>query len=163
MRFTHSGLLVLAVALAWCASAQAIDTPPKPFPVPAPVGTAPAANQGELPPHLAPTTQSENQWRFKNYNGRWWYWLPEETWVYWQDGRWVHYDPSRFTPATTQPQLAASTPARGNSSYRVFSRGRGNNYYGNPANRPVMVPMLGYPGISPYVGRPRGFVPMMMN
>jgi|GEM_PF-6907883 len=163
MNFKYRGSFVLAVTLAWCASAHAIDTPPKPFPVPAPLGPAAAVNAPELAPHLAPATQSDNQWRFKYYNGRWWYWMPDETWVYWQDGRWLHYDPSSFTPAATQPQLAASTPARGNSGYRTFSRGRGNTYYGNSSNRPVFVPMLGYPGISPYVGRPRGFVPMMMN
>ena len=40
---------------------------------------------------------SDNHWRFKYHQGRWWYWMPEEHWVYWSSSRWVRY--SRPTAA----------------------------------------------------------------
>ena len=35
----------------------------------------------------------QEQWRFAFHKGEWWYWLPENRWVYWRDNRWNDYDP----------------------------------------------------------------------
>jgi hypothetical protein len=34
------------------------------------------------------------QWRYKYYNGVWWYWLPDNRWVYWSNNAWQDYNPS---------------------------------------------------------------------
>ena len=34
------------------------------------------------------------QWRYKYYNGVWWYWLPENRWMYWSNNAWQDYNPS---------------------------------------------------------------------
>jgi hypothetical protein len=43
----------------------------------------------------APSEQGQ-VWRYKHHQGRWWYWLPSNSWVYWQDSQWVRYDADRF-------------------------------------------------------------------
>jgi hypothetical protein len=40
--------------------------------------------------------QDDQQWRFTFHNGEWWYWLPENRWVYWRNNRWNDYDPQTF-------------------------------------------------------------------
>ena len=150
-------------ALAWTSAAQAVDTPPKP----SPVGNPATA----VPPYLAPATQSDNKWRFKYHDGRWWYWMTDETWVYHNNNQWVHYDPATYAAQTRVAQPANSGYANnsyannnGSSNYGYRgSRGRGY-YYGNEANRPVRVPFMGAPGFSPIPGGGGGFrmfVPMM--
>jgi hypothetical protein len=37
--------------------------------------------------------RDDNQWRYRFYNGVWWYWLPENRWVYWSNGAWLDYNP----------------------------------------------------------------------
>lgn len=39
----------------------------------------------------APAAQGE-VWRYKYHQGRWWYWLPSNSWVYWQNSQWVQHD-----------------------------------------------------------------------
>lgn len=34
------------------------------------------------------------QWRYRFYNGVWWYWLPDNRWVYWSNNAWQDYNPS---------------------------------------------------------------------
>jgi hypothetical protein len=38
----------------------------------------------------------DQQWRFTYHNGEWWYWLPENRWVYWRNDRWNDYNPQTF-------------------------------------------------------------------
>jgi hypothetical protein len=45
----------------------------------------------------AVTAAADENWRFRNYNGTWWYWMPSNRWVYWSNGAWVDFVP------TTQP------------------------------------------------------------
>ena len=33
-------------------------------------------------------------WRYRWYGGRWWYWLPENRWVYSYGNQWLNYVPS---------------------------------------------------------------------
>lgn len=43
----------------------------------------------------APAARSE-VWRYKYHQGRWWYWLPSNSWAYWQNSQWVRYDADRY-------------------------------------------------------------------
>jgi hypothetical protein len=38
--------------------------------------------------------RGSDAWRYRYFNGRWWYWKPNRTWVYWQLGQWLDL-PSR--------------------------------------------------------------------
>ncbi len=66
----------------------------------------------------------DTNWRYKQHDGRWWYWLPSERWVMWQDGRWI--DPPTYSleeapagagipgfaaPATQYPSSARYAPS----------------------------------------------------
>jgi hypothetical protein len=51
-----------------------------------------------------PAARDDIQWRYRQHEGRWWYWLPSNRWVMWQDGRWV--DP----PAEPIPSEQIETP-----------------------------------------------------
>jgi len=33
-----------------------------------------------------------DRWRYKYYNGQWWYWVPSNRWMIYTDGHWVDYD-----------------------------------------------------------------------
>ena len=33
----------------------------------------------------------DNSWRYRNHNGKWWYWLPSNRWTIWSNGAWVDY------------------------------------------------------------------------
>jgi hypothetical protein len=37
------------------------------------------------------SAETVERWRYTFYNGTWWYWLPENRWVFWQDNRWNVY------------------------------------------------------------------------
>jgi hypothetical protein len=38
-----------------------------------------------------PTGRPENAWRYRLYNGRWWYWSKDKTWEYFTGDVWVPY------------------------------------------------------------------------
>jgi hypothetical protein len=56
---------------------------------------------------LATMDQSRNaRWRFARQDGEWWYYTPQNTWMYHRDGQWRAYDQASFRPLTqTQGQM----------------------------------------------------------
>jgi hypothetical protein len=55
----------------------------------------PAPGVEEIP---APGKSDDESWRYRWHKGadgigRWWYWLPSERWVYWENGRWHEFAP----------------------------------------------------------------------
>jgi hypothetical protein len=48
------------------------------------------------------------QWRFHRHNGDWWYWSPNNVWMYHREGNWNRFAEDTFTPNPTfQGQYAA--------------------------------------------------------
>ena len=47
--------------------------------------------------HREQTDNSDNRWRYRQHNGRWWYYLPEGSWTVWIDGAWVRYNTEDFS------------------------------------------------------------------
>jgi hypothetical protein len=48
------------------------------------------------------------RWRFTQHNGDWWYWTPNNTWMYQRDGDWNRFAEDTFTPNPAfQGQYAA--------------------------------------------------------
>jgi hypothetical protein len=37
------------------------------------------------------------QWRFRQHNGEWWYWTPQNTWMIHRNGNWIAYNPATYT------------------------------------------------------------------
>jgi hypothetical protein len=35
-------------------------------------------------------------WRYRFFNGRWWYWLPSDRWAVWNGSTWVLYAPRSY-------------------------------------------------------------------
>ncbi len=112
---------VVGCGLSLAPPALAQDAAPKPavqaeeLPAPAPGVKAvvpdvnvPVANE---PAANAPAAEG-NKWRFKQQDGRWWYWLPSNRWIYWQNGNWVldaaatDRSPVTDAPASPPVQLA---------------------------------------------------------
>jgi hypothetical protein len=38
--------------------------------------------------------QSGDRWRYRWHNGAWWYWTPENRWIYSRGSQWFNYDPA---------------------------------------------------------------------
>lgn len=92
---------------------------------------------------------SGDQWRYVWQNNTWWYYLPNEQWVYWANDQWNNYVPPEQRPAQT---YTYNTPSyRGYSNYRRprVSVGMGFGGGGYPYG-------YGYPGYGGFGGYPFG-------
>jgi hypothetical protein len=59
----------------------------------------------------------QNAWRYVWHNGAWWYWLPQQKWVYWQSNHWNDYNPPAFASIPGQSGYGAASD---NSDIRPF-------------------------------------------
>ena len=99
-----------------------------------------ASTQPSLLPSAAGTptpaaTDSVDRSRYRYYNGRWWYLLPDNRWVYWENGAWVNYVPPAVgAPAPTAYQYVQPPPYvyYGDPGY-YYGPGYYGGYYGGPA------------------------------
>lgn len=66
-----------------------------------------AAGGEVLSNRAKPAAASDNLWRFKYHQGRWWYWMPDKQWVYWSTNRWLQL------PQRTAAAQATAVPAAG--------------------------------------------------
>jgi hypothetical protein len=39
-----------------------------------------------------------NRWRFVLHNGEWWYWMPDNYWMYYRNNNWTRFDPYAYEP-----------------------------------------------------------------
>ncbi|HWB10813.1 MAG TPA: hypothetical protein VG826_16405 [Pirellulales bacterium] len=68
------------------------------------------ADESKQPGTDSSPSASSDAWRFRFYQGRWWYWLPTNYWAVYEDGRWlmpILGDP----PAGMKPSSSAATRA----------------------------------------------------
>lgn len=73
----------------------------------------------------APAAQrAKADWRYRYHRGRWWYWLPSNSWAYYNGNRWVAYETVR---RANEPQ-ANGNPIGSNGRYQYTeSTGRWPN------------------------------------
>jgi hypothetical protein len=75
-----------------------------------------------------------NNWRYKQQNGHWWYWLPSNQWVFWNGSGWVQYTPQAYAAfyATQQPRAYGSYYRGGyDDGYTTYyNDGYNNGIYG---------------------------------
>lgn len=43
------------------------------------------------PSQIAPHGRSQNAWRYRLFNGRWWYWTTDDSWSFFNGDTWVPY------------------------------------------------------------------------
>jgi hypothetical protein len=127
-------------------------------------GTGAGANVGanassDVGVRATASNDRKAQWRFRQHNGEWWYWTPQNTWMYHRDGNWQAFDQATYQYPRGWNNGRFNTGFRGNYGYydgynrpyvnrgygyRNYNnnyvpgyrygtgyRGYGNNYYGN--------------------------------
>jgi hypothetical protein len=64
----------------------------------------------------ANTAVGADRWRFTRHNNQWWYYTPQNTWMYHHNNVWNAYDRATYTAPRYE------TGYRGNSNRRMFNR-----------------------------------------
>src|SRR5690348_10364561 len=71
-----------------------------------------------------PRGRPENAWRYELFNGRWWYWTPDDHWAFYNGRRWVTLPDQPARPFVSRGGKAAggaagggAYPNLGNESY----------------------------------------------
>ncbi|HVW38740.1 MAG TPA: hypothetical protein VHB99_15605 [Pirellulales bacterium] len=54
-------------------------------------------------------SRADDAWRYKHYNGRWWYWLPSDRWAVYENDRWRLFKPA--ADASEDEKQSAAAPA----------------------------------------------------
>src|SRR6478735_2810275 len=90
-------------------SAQAVDQAPT---------SAPSVDQSDPSPTA--------KWRYRWYEGTWWYWSPSEKWYVWAVDHWVPYEDLAGSIAANSDD----TGAYSNGSGYYSGYGNGSGYYG---------------------------------
>src|ERR1051325_7180905 len=103
---------------------------------PANVELLPAAN-GAVRANVVNYPVRNDQWRYRYYRGRWWYWLPSQRWVIWTGYAWVPYYPNSYATyySNPYPTYNYSRPYYYGDGYRYDRPYRGYRYYDGRYNR----------------------------
>jgi len=79
---------------------------------------------------------STNDWRFRNFDGRWWYFQPDNSWVVWHNGQWLSADDNGYYMFDGQPLMMNPNPTidyssgyRGMYNEGYYDSGSGNSGY----------------------------------
>jgi hypothetical protein len=94
-------------------------------------------------------------WRYRYHNGRWWYWTPNNYWMYYGGGRWYRHGAYAGYGYGPRYGYGYRYPYRGYYGYRGYGPYRGGYGYG----RRYGTGYRGYypgPGVNIGVGRGRG-------
>jgi hypothetical protein len=127
MRSFLIGFVIVAVA-AW--TVRPAQAQPSAAAVPPQISTTlPSSAAAPTPAVAEPVDRS----RYRYQDGRWWYLLPDNRWVYWENGAWVNYTP----PAVGAPVPAyqyVQPPPYGYYAYPgYYDPAYYGGYYGGPA------------------------------
>jgi hypothetical protein len=111
--------------------------------------TLPADDNGKLAgKDKADDKDKAKDWRYRWYDGHWWYWTSQNHWAWYNDqGRWVDFNPSR---STARPYTAAYG-AQGNAGASASNAAANGSFPRGPAYGPAGAPRP-YPGAAPYGG-----------
>ena len=73
-------------------------------PTPDTIGGAVSTAAAPTPPSPTPAAGDKTDWRYRWYNGRWWYWTEKNRWMWYSnDGQWVAFDPNNPPPVVVTP------------------------------------------------------------
>jgi hypothetical protein len=101
-------------------------------PTPDPVGGSKTDAGVPVPPGPAASATAgaaKDNWRYRWYGGRWWYWTPQNRWLWYNDaGQWAEFSPKQAPPAVAQERYS---PAPGYWTGYYPGVGVGVAPYGN--------------------------------
>lgn len=99
-----------------------------------PIGTPPPVNQSvsldasrrSAINGLQQLGYTADDWRVVNQSGRWWFWAPNNSWMYFNNGTWIDYQTSRSDRTALNARRAVSfPPGYATEQWRlVFHEGR---------------------------------------
>jgi hypothetical protein len=76
---------------------------------------------GQVSP-IAPAGKPDNHWRYRLYNGRWWYWASDDSWSFFNGDTWVPYTPESAVVLRGAPTLGPIAGSLGQQG--VFVHGK---------------------------------------
>lgn len=76
---------------------------------------------GQVSPN-PPTGRPENRWRYRLYNGRWWYWANDRSWSFFNGDAWVPYTQESAVVLRSTPVLGPIAGSLGQQG--IFVRGK---------------------------------------
>jgi len=95
-----------------------------------------------------PQIQGSNEdWRFVQHNGTWWFWTPDSRWLYFQGGQWIPYGSTVMGPAVVGGPTYFDNQYPGGYYYGQPSYG--GPYYGGYGAQPYYTGRYYY-GYGPY-------------
>lgn len=100
-RFLSATLGAVVLTGLWSSQASAQVSVDVPVRVDAQVET-------QIAPKAEPIVVQREEWRYKQHNGTWWYWMPENYWMVYRNNAWTRFETA---PAVTVPTPAVTTPA----------------------------------------------------
>lgn len=75
--------------------------------LPAPQADKPASTkETDSAKTAASAKEADNKWRYRFYNGHWWYWQPDKHWVFWTGNEWQDYDRQSYSQWLFERQMA---------------------------------------------------------
>jgi hypothetical protein len=78
-------------------------------------GINPSGTTQSSPAANAIAAPAADQWRYRRFDGRWWYWTPQKRWMWYSDdGHWVQFDANHSPPAADRSD---ANPARYDGYY----------------------------------------------
>jgi hypothetical protein len=103
------------------------------------VSTGPVSSSSTL--SAAAGTAGED-WRYQWFEGRWWYWMPDSRWAYYQDHRWNDFVPPGQHSAQAARAAAYETPNRSAVEPAIAERPESRDCppggeYGQAASQPA--------------------------
>lgn len=60
-----------------------------------------------------PSGFAAEDWRLVSHEGRWWFWTPNETWMYFRNGRWNDFPPGGIVSTRSEPESRYGAGYRG--------------------------------------------------
>jgi hypothetical protein len=89
----------------------------------------PNGQTGQTPWHSTPNgatgaNNSQQDWREVYYNNRWWYYTPQNNWMYYDNSQWNPYNgPASSSSGLNNPSVVNPGPGTATEPYRVGFRG----------------------------------------
>jgi hypothetical protein len=77
----------------------------------------------QVPSNQSGTPADPSRWRFTYNNGEWWYWTPQNNWMYYRDNTWNSYDASAYRTNRSTSGYRG-TPDRSRTSFYTDENGR---------------------------------------
>ena len=90
--------------------------------------------EGNRPQVEYPRGEPQNAWRYQFYNGRWWFWTPDDRWAYYNGRKWLTLAlrPAEGPATVGQSSAAKIRGPRGGGTYSTYS---GTQFYGPAGSR----------------------------